>query len=374
MSVMELLLLLLVLSVAFFNGANDISKGVATLSGSGLCTTRSALRWGALWTAVGGLAAILIASALLRVFSNGILSSDLPITTDFSIAVAAGITGWVLLATRIGMPVSTTHSIVGALCGPVVMAIDPSKVLWFSLGHKVLLPLLFSPLIALLLTLLLYRGGYRLFSRLSRYCLCLERNGEVCCIPSGEGALTLSNKSVDRAVEVGTIERCEDSLHEPIRFNINDGAHWLSSALISFARGLNDTPKIVALMFVSVAFATGDVRVVTLLAVIAMALGGYLKGIKVTETLSRKVTAMDRNDSVIANLVTAFLVVVASRYGAPVSTTHVSSSAIIGIGLRRDGAGVQKRVLYEMLLAWVITLPVAGIISGLVYICFSSLA
>jgi len=371
---MELLLLLLVLSVAFFNGANDISKGVATLSGSGLCTTQSALRWGAFWTAAGGLTALLIASALLKVFSDGILSADLPITIHFSIAVAAGITGWVFLATRVGMPVSTTHSIVGALCGPVVMALDPSKVLWFSLGHKVLLPLLFSPLIALLLTLLLYRGGYRLFARLSRYCFCLERKGELCYNESSESALVFSNKSVDTAVEVGTIERCGENLHEPIRVNVNDAAHWLSSGLISFARGLNDTPKIVAIMFVSATFVASEVTVITLLAVLAMALGGYWKGIKVTETLSRKVTGMDRNDSVIANLVTALLVVVASRYGVPVSTTHVSSSSIIGIGLRRDGGGIKRRVLYEMLLAWIVTLPVAGIISGLVYIVFSSLA
>jgi PiT family inorganic phosphate transporter len=365
---MEILLLLLVLSVAFFNGANDVSKGIATLHGSGLCSTRSALRWGTLWTVAGGLTALLIATGLLKVFSNGILSDDLPLTTHFSIAVAAGISGWVLLATRIGMPVSTTHSIVGALCGPVLLALDPSKILWGSLGHKVLLPLLLSPVIALLLTFFIYRGGYRIFSRLSRYCICLERTGELCYDQAGKGALSLSNKSVDTAVEVGTIEQCEESLSAPIRSNVNDVTHWLSSGLISFARGLNDTPKIVAIMFVSTAFVARDVTVITLLAVLAMGLGSYLKGLRVTETLSEKVTTMDRNDSVIANLVTAFLVVFASKFGIPVSTTHVSSSAIIGIGLRRDGGGINRRVVYEMLAAWVVTLPVAGIIAGVVYL------
>jgi PiT family inorganic phosphate transporter len=368
---MVLVLLLFVLSVAFFNGANDVSKGVATLHGSGLCSARSALRWGTLWTAAGGLTALLIATGLLKVFSNGILSGDLPLTTHFSIAVAAGIAGWVFLATRIGMPVSTTHSIVGALCGPVLLALDPSKILWGSLGHKVLLPLLLSPVIALLLTFFIYRGGYRIFSRLSRYCICLERKGELCYTQASEGALSLSNKSVDTAVEVGTIEQCEESLSTPIRSNVNDVTHWLSSGLISFARGLNDTPKIVALMFVSTAFVARDVTVITILAVLAMGLGGYLKGLKVTETLSEKVTAMDRNDSVIANLVTAFLVVFASKFGIPVSTTHVSSSSIIGIGLRRDGGGINRRVVYEMLAAWVVTLPAAGIISGVVYLGLS---
>ncbi|MCK5307883.1 MAG: inorganic phosphate transporter, partial [Zetaproteobacteria bacterium] len=263
---------------------------------------------------------------------------------------------------------STTHSIVGALCGPVLLALDPSKILWGSLGHKVLLPLLLSPVIALLLTFFIYRGGYRIFSRLSRYCICLERTGELCYDQAGKGALSLSNKSVDTAVEVGTIEQCEESLSAPIRSNVNDVTHWLSSGLISFARGLNDTPKIVAIMFVSTAFVARDVTVITLLAVLAMGLGSYLKGLRVTETLSEKVTTMDRNDSVIANLVTAFLVVFASKFGIPVSTTHVSSSAIIGIGLRRDGGGINRRVVYEMLAAWVVTLPVAGIIAGVVYL------
>ncbi|MFQ5329276.1 MAG: anion permease [Thermodesulfobacteriota bacterium] len=368
---MVIILLLFVLSVAFFNGANDVSKGVATLHGSGLCSTRSALRWGTLWTAVGGLTAILIATGLLKVFSNGILSADLPLTTHFSIAVAAGISGWVFLATRIGMPVSTTHSIVGALCGPVLLALDQSKILWVSLGHKVLLPLLVSPVIALLLTFFIYRGGYRLFARLSRYCICLERKGELCYDQTVEGALALSNESVDTTIDVGRIERCEENLSTPIRSNANDVAHWISSALISFARGLNDTPKIVAIMFVSTAFVARDVTIITLLAVCAMGLGGYLKGLRVTETLSERVTDMDRNDSVIANLVTALLVVFASKFGVPVSTTHVSSSSIIGIGLRRDGGGINRRVVYEMLLAWVVTMPAAGIISGVVYLCLT---
>ncbi len=121
-------------------------------------------------------------------------------------------------------------------------------------------------------------------------------------------------------------------------------------------------------MFVSTAFVARDVTVITILAVLAMGLGGYLKGLKVMKTLSEKVTAMDRNDSVIANLVTAFLVVFASKFGVPVSTTHVSSSSIIGIGLRRDRGGINRRVVYEMLLAWVVTLPVAGILSGVVYL------
>ncbi|OGP19508.1 MAG: hypothetical protein A2054_01370 [Deltaproteobacteria bacterium GWA2_55_10] len=104
-----------------------------------------------------------------------------------------------------------------------------------------------------------------------------------------------------------------------------------------------------------------------LLAALFMGLGSYLRGLKVTETLSNKITAMDRHDDVIANLCTALLVVFASKFGMPVSTTHVSGGSIIGIGLRRNGSAVNEKLIYEMLLAWIVTLPAAGIISGIAY-------
>lgn len=363
---MDSILLLLVVSMAFYNGANDVSKGVATLYGSGLCGYRGALIWGAVWTVAGGITAFFLASGLFKVFSNGIISSDLNLTVNFSTAVAIGVSIWVLLATKSGMPVSTTHSIVGSICGPVLLSLGPSKILWGSLGYKVLIPLLLSPIAAVLITFVIYKSGYGLLSRFSRYCLCIETRENVCCDTAGDGQAAACGSQAPLA-KAGAVEDCDEGLGSPLRMDFHDIIHWISSALISFARALNDTPKIVAVLFASTAFGGGGLKLVFLLAALFMGLGSYLKGAKVTETLSKKITAMDRHDGVIANLCTAFLVVFASKFGMPVSTTHVSSGSIIGIGLRRSGSMVNKKLIYELLLAWIVTLPAAGIVSGIAY-------
>lgn len=366
--VTDYLLLLILLLVSFFNGTNDVSKGVATLVGSGLCRYRGALLWGSLWTIAGGVAAFFVASTLLKVFSTGILAGDVDLTVSFSIAVGTGVFLWVLFATRCGMPVSTTHSIVGAVCGPVLLTLGPSKILWGSLGYKIIAPLLLSPFLALLLTLAIYKTGYGILSKFSRYCLCFGPVRISSCENINGNSVTAFCETEAIVVKAGEVKQCEEGLASPMRLDFNDIAHWLSSGLISFARGMNDTPKIVAIMFASAAFVDTNLRPLFLLAIVAMGLGGYLQGRRVTETLSKKITGMDRNDSVIANLCTAVLVVFASRLGMPVSTTHVSSSSIIGIGLRRDVRGINKGVIYEMILAWVVTLPVAGVISTVVYL------
>ncbi|HKS70929.1 MAG TPA: inorganic phosphate transporter, partial [Ktedonobacterales bacterium] len=99
-------------------------------------------------------------------------------------------------------------------------------------------------------------------------------------------------------------------------------------------------------------------------------LGSLLGGLKVTETLAEKVTTMDHAEGLSANLVTALLVAVASNLGLPVSTTHVSSGAVIGVGLREGTSHVNWRVVRDMALAWVVTLPGAGLLGLAAYLVF----
>ncbi|MCA9195831.1 MAG: inorganic phosphate transporter, partial [Planctomycetales bacterium] len=111
-------ILLAVLCLAYANGANDNFKGVATLFGSGTTDYRRALAWGTVTTLLGSLTAVLLANTLLKSFSGrGLVDADLAATVDYGAAVALGAGLTVLLATRIGMPISTTHSLVGTLVG-----------------------------------------------------------------------------------------------------------------------------------------------------------------------------------------------------------------------------------------------------------------
>src|SRR5919106_2975270 len=112
------ILILAGLSLAYANGANDNFKGVATLFGSGTTDYRRALAWATATTFLGSLAAVLLAGKLLKNFSGkGLVDDSLMTNADYTAAVALGAALTVLLATRLGMPISTTHSLVGSLVG-----------------------------------------------------------------------------------------------------------------------------------------------------------------------------------------------------------------------------------------------------------------
>ena len=143
--------------------------------------------------------------------------------------------------------------------------------------------------------------------------------------------------------------------------SVVDGLHYLSAVALSFARGLNDTPKIAGLLLSLKAL---DIKISMLTIAAAMALGGLMHAHRVAETMSKKISKMNDGQALIANLVTSTLVIGASRLGMPVSTTHVSVGAIAGIGLVNRTA--DRSVLSAILMSWVATLPIAAVSAGLV--------
>jgi PiT family inorganic phosphate transporter len=134
----------------------------------------------------------------------------------------------------------------------------------------------------------------------------------------------------------------------------------LSAGAVSFARGLNDTPKIVALLVAAQAM---DLRGGMVLVGLVMGLGAVLQARRVAETMSHGITRMNHGQGFSANLVTAALVIAASRFGLPVSTTHVSCGSLFGIGTVTRQA--RWKTIVTVVLAWVITLPAAAILAAL---------
>src|SRR3990170_4745969 len=100
----------LVMALAFANGAIDVSKGIATLVGSGVTDDRKAIAWGTAWTVLGGMLAVVFSTAMVATFSRGILPDTFGLEAPpaLPIAVLIGSMGWVLFASRAGLPVSTT--------------------------------------------------------------------------------------------------------------------------------------------------------------------------------------------------------------------------------------------------------------------------
>jgi PiT family inorganic phosphate transporter len=137
-----------------------------------------------------------------------------------------------------------------------------------------------------------------------------------------------------------------------------DRLHFVSAAAVSIARGLNDTPKIAALMLAGGALGAAHA---SLAVVLAMALGGWLAAARVADTLAYRVTRMNAGEGLGANLVASALVIAASRFGLPVSTTHVSTGALFGIAAENGSGSVA--VIRNILLAWLATLPLAAVLA-----------
>jgi PiT family inorganic phosphate transporter len=363
---MIVMLILLVALLAFANGSNDNGKGVATLVGFGVAQPRRALLYATVTTAVGGIISFWLAGGLLKGFSGSwLFAGNANLDARFYVAVLIGACGWVLLASRTGMPVSTTHAIIGALCGTGLVAFGNASVQWSALGMKFAVPLALSPLLSLAIVYAAAWPVLFIVARVAGKCVCVVEQEQVVAV-GNIGGTAVAQGVVEHAIVVDTQSRCAAA--EPV-LAVNASAtanavHWLSAGLISFARGWNDTPKIAALSLLALAGVGHGMAIGFAVVTVAMALGGLLAGRRVLETMAKKLTPLPLAESLTASMVTASLVALASWQSLPVSTTHVATGSIIGAGLKNNSAGVKWSKVREIALSWVITLPVAALIAA----------
>jgi PiT family inorganic phosphate transporter len=356
--------------LAYSNGANDNFKGVATLFGSRTVGYRRAIWWATATTFTGSIASMVLGQSLLLKFSGrGIVPDQIVGSESFLLAVALGAGLTVIVATLTGFPVSTTHALTGAIVGAGLVAVG-TAVNVQSLGVGFLLPLALSPILALALAV-----GFYLVLRFLRlqlgitkeWCVCLGETPQVVPIPQPASVMALQGAvPFTLTVSAGELGECAERYTGAflgIRSQTTmDVAHFLSAGIVSFARGLNDTPKIAAMLLVVRAL---DIRWGIVAIAVAIAIGGLLSAARVAETMSHRITEMNHGQGLAANLSTGLLVILATRYGLPVSTTHVSVGSLFGIGLIARKANVG--VVLGVVLSWLLTLPCAALISGIVY-------
>ncbi len=150
------------------------------------------------------------------------------------------------------------------------------------------------------------------------------------------------------------------------------GLHWLSSGATSFARGLNDVPKIAAFLFMVLALAPAlpaalnEYSKVWPMVVVAlvMGLGSVWGGMRVLQVLAHRVTQLDPASGLVANTGTSLLVLLATPLGLPVATTHVSTGALMGVRWGDNLKPTQSDALKLILFGWIITLPIASALAA----------
>ena len=365
---MDLLVFFLVILLAYTNGANDVSKSIATLVGSGVTNYRTALAWGTIWTILGAGASTFVAGSLIRTFSQDFIrAQEVPFVMAPAVLLAA--MAWVLFASRTGLPVSTTHALTGGLMGVGWMAYGTGGLVWETLTAKVALPLLLSPLWAFMTILVLHRCIRLLATRWDGACLCLMPASRALVAIDGTGATrTLFQAGGVGSPVVDVPSHCDLAGLRGIILGL-DSLHWISSGLAAFARGTNDAPKILAMLVLggTTTWWPGNEAFAYAAVAIAMGIGSYAGGRRVTETLAERVTQLSHAEGLSANLTTSSLVLLSGMLGWPVSTTHVSSSSIIGIGLMKSTAAVRWDTVRDMAMAWIVTLPLAAVLSAVAY-------
>lgn len=319
---------------------------------------RKALWWATGTTLCGSVAAVFFTAHLVETFSGKLfVDAGTLATSGFALAFAAGCAATVLLATRIGAPISTTHAMAGSLLGAAFAAPD-SIIDWARAGKSIFLPLAVGPVLAVAGALLLYPLLTHLRAALGigrETCVCIGEEW----VPQNQVAAIAGVR-----VSVDTAQACQDRYQGQV-FGVSaqrmlDGLHYLSAGLVSFARGVNDTPKIVALTLMAAPF----LKPVSFgLVGIAIAVGGLLGARRVAQTMSQKITAMNPGQGLTANLITSGLVLSASPLGLPLSTTHVSCGALFGIGAVTGQA--RWRTIAGILLAWLVTLPLGATLGAI---------
>ena len=398
----------LALYMAWAIGANDVANAMGTSVGSGALTVWGAILVAAIFEFAG---AFFAGGHVTDTVRKGMLDVSL-VDRDqliYGMLGSLAAAGTLLVgATRFGLPVSTTHAIVGAIVGFGVVSVGPEVVNWGKIG-QIVLSWLTSPLIAGVFAFVIFQitrakvldtkdpvaqirklgpiffflvffiiGLVTLFKGLKPLKLNLELTealmGSILLgfIGAGVGVFFI------RRVELGQ----EDPKHRFSRVEkIFVVLQILTACAIAFAHGSNDVANAIGpLAAISSAISGADLGGKASVSPWMLAIGGIgivfglaTWGYRVMETVGKRITERTPSRGFAAQLAAATTIVVASRLGIPVSTTHTLVGAVLGVGLARGISALDMRVVGKIIASWVATLPIAAGLSMFFYFFFKGL-
>ncbi len=335
-----LLILTLALVFEFINGFHDTANSIATSISTRVLTPRNAIIMAALLNLAGALFGSLTSAAVVKTISGGIVSGKVEVYVIGSAVVAAII--WNLVTWYFGIPSSSSHALIGALVGATIGdTLSTKEVIWSGVANKVVIPLFTSPILGMVAGFILMNLLFELLRKFS---------------------LTMVNKWFSKLQIV-------------------------SAALMAFSHGSNDAQKtigiiVMALMSIDAANpsaipafllpahgAAVPIWVVICCAVI-MALGTSVGGYRIMKTVGMNMIKMQPIDGFAAQTAAALVIQGATMLGAPVSTTHVVTSSIIGVGASKRLSSVRWAVVRDMVVSWFMTIPICMLIGGVTVALF----
>ncbi|MFP6605067.1 MAG: anion permease, partial [Myxococcota bacterium] len=381
----------LALYMAWAIGANDVANAMGTSVGSGALTIGSAIVVAAVFEFSG---AFLAGGHVTDTVRKGMLDMELvsPDTLKYGMLAALAAAGTLLVgATRYGLPVSTTHAIVGAIVGFGAVAIGPAAVNWGKVG-QIVASWLTSPLLSGVMAFMLFQftravvldkddpikqvrkvgpffffyvffiiGLVTLFKGIKNLNLDLD-------LPQAlAGSFALGLLGV--AVGAFFLNRVEGEAVPGRRFSGVERVfvvlQVLTACAVAFAQGSNDVANAIGPLaaVVSVIQGGGEIMDKAPVAPWMLAIGGLgivvglaTWGYRVMETVGKKITELTPSRGFAASLAAATTIVLASRLGMPVSTTHTLVGAVLGVGLARGIGAIDLRVVGNIILSWIATL------------------
>ncbi|MCI5837333.1 MAG: inorganic phosphate transporter [Veillonellaceae bacterium] len=305
----------------YINGFHDTANAVATSVSTRAIQPRHAIAMAAILNFVGAM----VSTGVAKTIGGGIVLSPIYVNSQVLIAALVGANAWNLLSWYFGMPSSSSHALVGGLIGAVTISTGSYALDWTGIGH-IFLALVLSPLVAL-------TGGYFVMVSL----------------------LWIFGK------------RAPIDLNRKFR-----RLQLVSAAMMAFSHGSNDAQKSMGIITLAL-LAAGEIAVfevpfwAKLTCATAMGLGTAVGGWRIITTVGRKVFRMESINGFAADLNSALVISTATFLHMPVSTTHVVSGSIMGVGSAKRITAVNWAVARNMVLTWVSTIPLSGAVSALVF-------
>jgi len=319
--VLLVVVIVVALGFDFTNGFHDTANAVATSVSTRALTPRMAV----LIASVANLAGAFATTAVAKTVGKDIVASDL-INTKTVLAGLLGAIAWNLLTWWFGLPSSSSHALIGGLVGAALAQSGSEGVLWHGLAHKVVIPALVAPLIAFTAAFLLLLAIYWIFERITR-------------------------GVANRGFRLGQLA---------------------SGTFMAFTHGSNDAQKTMGVIALAL-FANGNLEEfeiptwVKIAAGLAIATGTYVGGWRIMRTLGQRLYKMEPESGFAAQASAGATIWAATHYGYPLSTTHVISGAVLGAGATQRLSAVRWGVAGNIVVAWILTIPAAGLVAAALY-------